>query len=98
MIWQKNLIKLYFYLCEDGAIQGYLQNLRMSNNGNLHFTDEEILTIYLFGIAQHMSKVKHIYQYTAQHLKDWFAQLPSYQAFNARLNHLEACFNILIVS
>lgn len=96
MIWQKNLIKLYFYLCEDRSIQGYLQNLRMSNNGNLHFTDEEILTIYLFGIVQNMSKVKHIYQYTAQHLKDWFPQLPSYQAFNARLNRLEACFNILI--
>ena len=96
MIWQKNLIKLYFYFCEDRLIQGHLQNLRMSNNGNLNFTDEEILTIYLFGIIQNMSKVKHIYQYTAQHLKDWFPQLPSYQAFNARLNRLESCFSMLI--
>lgn len=70
----------------------------MSNNFTPEFTDEEVLTIYLFGIAQNLSKVKHIYQYIKTHLMDWFPQLPSYQAFDKRLNNLHSVFELLIDS
>lgn len=68
----------------------------MSNNHRPEFTDEEVMTIYLFGILQKYTEVKDIYQYTAAHLLSWFPKLPSYQAFNARLNNLCYAFEILI--
>ncbi len=70
----------------------------MSNNQTVGFTDEEVMTVYIFGITQKFSKVKHIYSYTKRHLSDWFPLLPSYQAFNERLNKLHSCFGLLVQS
>ncbi len=98
MTWKENLIKLYFYISEDKGIQQYLSGMRMSNNQTLSFTDEEVMTVYIFGITQKFSKVKHIYNYTKMHLSDWFPLLPSYQAFNERLNKLHCCFEVLVQS
>ena len=98
MTWKENLIKLYFYISEDKGIQRYLSSMRMSNNQTLGFTDEEVMTVYIFGITQNLSKVKHIYNYTKRHLSDWFPLLPSYQAFNDRLNKLHGCFEVLVQS
>ncbi len=98
MTWKENLIKLYFYICEDKDVQRYLSGMRMSNNQILAFTDEEVMTVYIFGIIQRYSKVKHIYNYTKSHLADWFPLLPSYQAFDDRLNKLHCCFEVLVQS
>jgi hypothetical protein len=98
MTWKENLIKLYFYICEDKDVQRYLSGMRMSNNQTLAFTDEEVMTVYIFGIIQRYSKVKHIYNYTKSHLADWFPLLPSYQAFDDRLNKLHCCFEVLVQS
>jgi len=98
MTWKENLIKLYFYICEDRGIQEYLSGLRMSNNQTVKFTDEEVITVYIFGITQNFSKVKHIYKYTKRYLSDWFPLLPSYQAFDERLNKLHCCFEVLVRS
>jgi hypothetical protein len=62
--------------------------MRMSNNQRPKFTDEEVMTVYVFGITQNYSKAKHIYKYTKRYLTDWLSLLPSYQAFNDRLNKL----------
>jgi len=70
----------------------------MSNNFSVEFTDEEVLTIYLFGITRHLSTVKEIYTYVHDHLIQWFPKLPSYQAFNNRLNNLYGCFELIIDS
>ena len=98
MTWKENLIKLYFYICEDKAVQYYLQGLRMSNNYQPEFTDEEVMTVYLFGILERCSKVKQIYEFTKNHLADWFPLLPSYEAYNNRLNKLPGCFELLVRS
>lgn len=98
MTWKENLIKLYFYICEDRQIQNYLGGLRMSNNYKPEFTDEEVMTVYVFGITQQFSKVKQIHNYTKQHLSEWFPLLPSYPAFNNRLHKLHGCFEILVRS
>jgi len=98
MTWKENLIKLYFYISEDRSIQRYLGAMRMSNNFKPQFTDEEVMTIYIFGVTQGCSKVKHIYKYTKRYLADWFPLLPSYQAFNDRLNNLTSCFEVLVQS
>lgn len=98
MRWKETLVKLYFYVCEDKGVQQHLGGLRMSNNYRPAFTDEEVLTIYLFGIIGQRSKVKQIYEFVKDHLADWFPLLPSYQAFNNRLNRLHSCFELVVDS
>jgi len=95
MRWKENLIRLYLLVCEDKGIQNYLKSYKQSHNQTADFTDEEVLTLYLFGISEGMSKVKHIHRYTRQHLQSWFPKLPSYQGFNDRLNNLGGCFELL---
>ncbi len=70
----------------------------MSNNQTVVFTDEEVMTVYIFGITQNFSKSKHIYKYTRRYLSEWFPLMPSYQAFNDRLNKLHCCFEVLVQS
>ena len=96
--WKENLIKLYFYICEDRGIQRYLSSMRMSNNYKPEFTDQEVMTVYIHGTTAGFSKVKQIYKYTRRYLSDWFPLLPSYQAFCDRLNKLPYCFQILVRS
>ena len=86
MIWKEKLISLYLYISESSEMKNYLRGIRQSNNSLLDFTDEEALTVYLFGILQNHYKVKEIYLYATDHLKDWFPKLPSYQAFDNRIN------------
>jgi hypothetical protein len=47
------------------------------------------LTVYLF-VTSHekRSKIKEVYHFASCYLRSWFPELPSYQAFNARLNRL----------
>lgn len=68
---------------------------RQSNNFRPQFTDEECLTVYLWGIAQRRFEQKAIYNYTKNHLLDWFPKLPSYQAFSRRLGELAPAFQLL---
>ena len=71
---------------------------RHSNNANPSFTDTEILTIYLFVVSQESCReVKAIYNFTKDYLLAWFPKLPSYQAFDARLNNLSAAWQELTV-
>jgi Transposase DDE domain len=66
------------------------------SNFRPRFTDEELVTIYLFGHMQGFHQQRRIYDYTRQHWRAWFPALPSYQAFNRRLNRLVLAFEHLI--
>lgn len=68
---------------------------RQSNNFRPKFTDEECITVYLWGIAQRRFEQKAIYTYVKNHLNDWFPDLPSYQAFSRRLGMLAPAFQRL---
>ena len=57
--------------------------------------EEELITVYLFGLGQHLSTRKAIYKHTKGHLLDWFPKLPSYQAFCRRLNWMAGAFQAL---
>ena len=83
--WEIQLIKLYCIVCQayDNRLAANAQ--RLSNNFRPQFTDEECITIYLWGLLQRKFEVKAVYDYTKMHLSDWFPRLPSYQAFNNRL-------------
>ncbi len=90
------LIKIYMYICDlyDRELKYYCH--RQSNNNNPAFTDQEIMTIYLFaGHCQKYFQIKDIHSFAKEYLFCWFPKLPSYQAFNNRLNMLSESFKIL---
>jgi len=92
MDWQLLLISIYLTICKE-----YQHNLRknmarISNYSNLTFSDEEVMTIYIFGIMDKKSEIKDIYEYADRHLRDWFPALPSYTAFVQRLNKVSHLF------
>lgn len=84
------LIALYFYVSERYEEELKYCCQRFSNNSNApHFSDAEALTVYLYCLEQEgRRQVKQIHRYCAEHLRSWFPRLPSYQAFNHRLNRL----------
>jgi hypothetical protein len=94
---QKDLqfIELYCAICEyyDTALVATAQ--RLSNNFCPKFTDEECITIYLWGITQQKYEAKAIYEYILDYYEGWFPNLPSYQAFNKRICNLADTFEAL---
>ena len=58
----------------------------MSNYADLNFSDEEGITLFLFGVMDKYQEIKGIYEYADRHLHDWFVRLPSYVAYVQRLN------------
>lgn len=90
------LIHLYLYVCQCYNRKLCLHCQRMSNNRKQTFTDQELITVYLFGVLQHHTELKHIYEYVLHHWYGWFPDLPSYQAFNRRINLLTEVFPALV--
>lgn len=85
------LIGLYFFICDSYSRELRWHCQRFSPNQSQEFTDEELLTVYLYSVAvEEKVKIKSVHRYAQSYLREWFPQLPSYQAFNARLNRL-AC-------
>ena len=60
----------------------------MSNNSQPKFTDEEVITIFLFGIFKKHRTIKDIYEFTRDYLHDWFLKLPCYAGYVQRLNQM----------
>jgi len=57
------------------------------------------MTVYLFCINQEQrTKIKQINNFADEYLRSWFPKLPSYAAFNNRINRLSEAFRLLTVS
>jgi hypothetical protein len=51
------------------------------------------MTLYLFTVQQEQRfSVSQVYAFADQYLRSWFLALPSYKAFNNRLNRLSEAF------
>ncbi len=92
---ENNLIQLYLLVCQIYDNQSALKYQRLSNFKPA-FSDEELITCYFFGLMQKHHEQRAIFDYIRQHWSGWFPALPSYQAFNRRLNILSAAFEIII--
>lgn len=92
---EQQLITLYLLVCDFYDNQPGLKYQRLSNF-RPRCTDEELLTMYLFGHLQGLHQQRRIYEYVLRHWHEWFPTLPSYQAFNRRLNELAPAFEQLI--
>ena len=98
MNWEEQLIQLYCDVCTLYHDELWQYCERFSNNAHPDFTDEEVITIYLFGILRKRCDVKQIYEYTRDHLHAWFQTLPSYGGYIQRLNKLSAVFPPLLIT
>ena len=55
--------------------------------------------MYLFCISQEQrTKIKQIYNFANDYMRSWFPKLPSYAAFNNRINRLSEPFRLLMDS
>ena len=93
---EQQLIRLYLWVCRAYDSCPELKAQRMSNNHRPRFTDEELMTVYLFGHWRGHFTQRRSYDYAADHWREWFPDLPSYQAFNRRLNRLAPAFALLL--
>lgn len=85
------------YICDvyKSSLQYYCQ--RFCNNSNPDFTDEEVLTVYLFcGYCQRYFGISEIHTFAKEYLSSWFSKLPAYQTFCTRLNMLLESFKVLV--
>lgn len=93
-----SLIAIYMYICDLYETELQFTCQRFSNNSFPKFTDQELLTIYLFvTVEQNYSKVKDIHLFAKEYMHSWFPTLPSYQAFNNRLNRLSETLKVLTI-
>ena len=93
------LVEIFFYVSDAYEKELKFSCERFSNNSCPAFSDQEIMTVYLFCISQEQrTKIKHIYNFADQYLRSWFPKLPSYAAFNNRINRLSEAFRLLMTS
>ncbi len=88
MDFELELISLYVFISDEYENKLWMYTERMSPNNKPLFSDAEVLTVYLWGILEGYSLVSECYRHNARYLKSYFPHLPSYQAFNKRLNNL----------
>lgn len=85
------------YICNvyESSLKFYCQ--RFSNNNHPIFTDQELLTVYLFyGAYQQYFKIKDIHTFTKEYLLSWFPNLLPQQTFNYRLNLMSEAISELV--
>ena len=92
------LVAMYMYISELYEKELKYTCQRFSNNSIPEFTDAELMTVYLFVITEEQRfQVKQIHRFAREYLPSWFPKLPSYQAFNDRLNRLSEAFKSLAI-
>jgi len=92
MDWLDEIISLYLVVCDEykNGLWTYCQ--RFSNYADLSFSDEEVMTIYMFGIMDGLTTKKQIHKHAKNYWNSLFPKLPSYVAFVQRINKLGDAF------
>lgn len=98
MDWEVELISLYLFACKhyERELSNYC--MRMANYADLKFSDEEAITLYIYGVIEGYRTIKGIHNYASKHLTDWFPHMPGYKAFAHRINQLHDVFSPLVAS
>jgi len=97
MDWQMQLITLYLEVCKHWQEAGFAQTQRYAPCADLGFTDEGLVTIYLFAVASEQKRqAKDIHRHAGRYWRDGFPRLPGYGAYVQRLNRIADCFPTLL--
>ena len=92
---ETKLIELFLLIRTFYDNQPVLNQQRLSNF-KPRFSDQALLTMFLFGHLQGLTTQRRVYDYLACHWRAWFPLLPTYQAFNRRLHQLTPAFELFI--
>lgn len=92
MDWECELISLYLFVCKHYRAELSNYCARMARFSDLKFSDEEAITLYLYGVIEGHRTIEAIHRYAQKHLKKWFPHLPGYKAFDHRMNQLHDIF------
>ncbi len=92
---ENTLIQIYLFVCQiyDTSSETCFQ--RVSNNSKPNFTDQELITIWLFAHLNEKFQKKQMRNFIKNYWLSWFPALPSYQSFVLRLNQLEPTFQTM---
>lgn len=97
--WQEQLIALYCLICRQYTEHLWVHAARQSNHRCLAFSDEETLTVYLFGLLRCPgASLRDVHAFARDFLHDFFPRLPSYAAFDHRLGFLSGALQALTES
>ncbi|RDB35023.1 MAG: hypothetical protein DCC88_12285, partial [Spirobacillus cienkowskii] len=64
MDWQSQLINVYLTTCNFFSQLSPTSFLKISPNSNPSFTDQEVVTIYIFGVLMKQKNIKDIFNFT----------------------------------
>ncbi|WP_202716504.1 hypothetical protein [Thiothrix subterranea] len=67
MDWQDQLIAIYLYLCKQYKADLWACVQRFSPHVELQLTDEEVITLYWFGLLDGHRTIKQIHTYADRH-------------------------------
>lgn len=92
MEWLDEIISLYLLVCEhyQNELKYYCE--RHSNYADLRFTDEEVITIYMYATKQGLLTKKQIHKQAINYWHDLFPNIPQYEGFVHRVNLLSETF------
>jgi len=71
------------------------ESQRLSNNFCPKFSDEECITVYLWGLANQKFEASACHEFIREYWSEWFPELPAYQNFKRRVNDLHDIFRLL---
>ena len=92
---ENTLIQIYLFVCQIYDTCSATCFQRLSNNSKPDFTDQQLVTIWLFAHFNDKFQKKQLPSFIKNYWFDWFPNLPSYQSFVFRLNELEPTFQTL---
>jgi hypothetical protein len=82
------LIHLYCVICHEYDTKLVNDAQRTSNNFLPEFTDEECITVMLWGLANRKFTCRDVHKFAKAYYADWFPRMPKYKAFNKRVCYL----------
>lgn len=89
---ENTLIHIYLFVCQTYDTCSRTCFQRASNNSKPDFTDQELITIWLFAHLNQKYQKKQMHAFIKDYWADWFPNLPAYQTFVFRLNQSEQTF------
>lgn len=76
---------------------GWVRAQRHAPYADLDFTNEKVVTLYLFAVAMEQKRqIKDIHRHAGRYWRDGFPRLPGYGVHVQRLNRLADCFPALL--
>jgi hypothetical protein len=75
MNWPNRLITIYLYVCKHYQQNLWTYSQRMSHYADLSFSEEEVITLFLFGVMDKHRAIKGIDADADRHLRDGFPRL-----------------------